>query len=109
MAADKENAADSANKEGDKKKSDPLQKAVDKEKEMTEEDIREKEELDACVEQLASGDAAVVQSTLVTVTEKLKTATSTMTSVPRPLKFLRPHYEKLKEIYAATPHRALKP
>ena len=39
MAADKENAADSANKEGDKKKSDPLQKAVDKEKEMTEEDI----------------------------------------------------------------------
>lgn len=30
---------------------------------------------------------------------EIREATTSMTSVPKPLKFLRPHYEKLKEAY----------
>lgn len=29
----------------------------------------------------------------------IRSSTTSMTSVPKPLKFLRPHYGKLKEIY----------
>merc|ERR1719247_2039354 len=76
---------------------------------MTEEDLKEKEELELCVEKLEGASADTVKGALDTITEKLKTATSTMTSVPRSLKFLRPHYDKLKEIYGALAHKALKP
>lgn len=30
---------------------------------------------------------------------QIRSSTTSMTSVPKPLKFLRPHYAKLKEIY----------
>lgn len=30
---------------------------------------------------------------------QIRSSTTSMTSVPKPLKFLRPHYGKLKEIY----------
>lgn len=29
----------------------------------------------------------------------IKTSTSSMTAVPKPLKFLRPHYDELTELY----------
>jgi 26S proteasome regulatory subunit N1 len=29
----------------------------------------------------------------------IKTSTSSMTAVPKPLKFLRPHYDELTDIY----------
>lgn len=29
----------------------------------------------------------------------IRAATTSMTSVPKPLKFMRPHYKKMKEIY----------
>ena len=41
-----------------------------------------------------------MQSTaLQGITDSIKTATTSMTSVPKPLKFLAPHYEALKEAY----------
>jgi 26S proteasome regulatory subunit N1 len=33
----------------------------------------------------------------------IKTSTSSMTAVPKPLKFLRPHYEKLEKAYESWP------
>src|SRR5690348_7735404 len=34
---------------------------------------------------------------------KIRTSTSSMTSVPKPLKFLHPHYEPLKQFYTQLP------
>lgn len=34
---------------------------------------------------------------------EVRSSTSSMTSVPKPLKFLKPHYEKIKEAYARYP------
>jgi 26S proteasome regulatory subunit N1 len=35
--------------------------------------------------------------------DQIRTATSSMTSVPKPLKFLRPHYDRIKAIYDTMP------
>lgn len=43
------------------------------------------------------------QQALVQLRNHIKTSTSSMTSVPKPLKFLRPHYATLKATYAAWP------
>jgi len=41
------------------------------------------------------------KAALQNMVKEIRTATSSMTSVPKPLKFLRPHYSTLKETYAA--------
>ena len=33
--------------------------------------------------------------------EEIRAATSSMTSVPKPLKFLRPHYQGLKDFFSS--------
>ena len=40
---------------------------------------------------------------------EIKTATSSMTSVPKPLKFLRPHWESLVAFYSTMPDSSNKP
>ena len=40
---------------------------------------------------------------LDTISSEIRTATTSMTSVPKPLKFLRPHYATLKAAYEAMP------
>jgi 26S proteasome regulatory subunit N1 len=83
---------------------------------MSEEDRLLKERLDTCVltvlglTLIGEGDKAIrakdpkvtvplrLNALKVIVTE-LRSATSSMTSVPKPLKFLRPHYAGLKELY----------
>lgn len=37
------------------------------------------------------------------MTEIVKSSTKTMTSVPKPFKFLKTHYQALKENYASIP------
>jgi 26S proteasome regulatory subunit N1 len=71
---------------------------------LSEEDQELKERLETCVSTVVNKekDASVTirrQALDIMVTE-LRTATSSMTSVPKPLKFLRPHYSVLKELYA---------
>jgi 26S proteasome regulatory subunit N1 len=42
--------------------------------------------------------------------DEIRTATSSMTSVPKPLKFLRPHYDDLKSFFESmmdSDHKAL--
>jgi hypothetical protein len=72
---------------------------------MSEEDKELKERLETCVNTLINKDMETdvtvpiqLKAIDVIVTE-LRTATSSMTSVPKPLKFLRPHFVELKEMF----------
>lgn len=87
-------------KKGKKKGEDEI-----KEDTLSEEDQELKERLETCVSTLvneAKEESVTVPLRLkaldVIVTE-LRTATSSMTSVPKPLKFLRPHFAILKELH----------
>lgn len=70
---------------------------------MTEEDKELKEKLDNLLEQLRvkvpSKSSKDIEEIMLAMHEEIKTATSSMTSVPKPLKFLRPHYEEFKSIH----------
>lgn len=48
-------------------------------------------------------DKSLYKPTLDSIKESIKTSTSSMTAVPKPLKFLRPHYAKLEEAYQSWP------
>lgn len=74
---------------------------------MSEEDQELKERLETCVSTVvnaANEESVTVPLRLkaldVIVTE-LRSATSSMTSVPKPLKFLRPHFEELKKLHGS--------
>eukprot|EP00916_Digyalum_oweni_P011595 GHVL01019332.1.p1 GENE.GHVL01019332.1~~GHVL01019332.1.p1 ORF type:complete len:866 (+),score=140.87 GHVL01019332.1:95-2692(+) len=56
-------------------------------------------QLDTLVEQLQGKDEASVMSALEQIAKELKSATISMTSVPKPLKFLIPHFETLVTVY----------
>lgn len=87
-------------KDDDKKKAAKKRKKGDEEKaELSEEDQKKKEELELLVKRAQDPDEGVMNLALQTMVTELKGATSTMTSVPKPLKFLRPHYPALKEHY----------
>ena len=73
------------------------------EEELSEEDQKLKDELDMLVERLTENDTSLYKPALDSIKESIKTATSSMTAVPKPLKFLRPHYEKLCEAYDRWP------
>lgn len=46
-------------------------------------------------------DTSLYQPALEELRRQIRSSTTSMTSVPKPLKFLRPHYGKLKEIFEA--------
>ncbi|KAK4574850.1 proteasome regulatory particle base subunit [Recurvomyces mirabilis] len=71
--------------------------------ELSEEDQRLKDELDMLVERLLEEDKSLYKAALEAINTNIKTSTSSMTAIPKPLKFLRPHYEKLRETYDAWP------
>ena len=48
-------------------------------------------------------DSSLYKPALDAIKDSIKTSTSSMTAVPKPLKFLRPHYEKLEQIYESWP------
>lgn len=71
--------------------------------ELNEEDQKLKDELDMLVERLTENDSSLYKPALEAIKTSIKTSTSSMTAVPKPLKFLRPHYEKLCESYDRWP------
>ncbi|KAF2103569.1 26S proteasome non-ATPase-like protein regulatory subunit 2 [Rhizodiscina lignyota] len=71
--------------------------------ELSEEDQKLKDELDMLVERLGESDSSLYKPALDAIKDSIKTSTSSMTAVPKPLKFLRPHYEKLEQIYESWP------
>eukprot|EP00127_Corallochytrium_limacisporum_P007277 Clim_evm18s246 gene=Clim_evmTU18s246 len=74
-------------------------KGKDEEPELSEEDQKLKDELEMCVERLTESDASLYKSALQTIKSLIRESTITMTSVPKPLKFLRPHYDTLVQVY----------
>jgi 26S proteasome regulatory subunit N1 len=78
-------------------------KDKDPEPELSEEDAALKERLDTCVSTLLSAEADVTTElrlkSLDIIVDELRQATSSMTSVPKPLKFLRGHWLELKGYY----------
>lgn len=72
---------------------------------MSDEDKELKERLDTCVSTVSNKDQEVAVTpqirlnALDVIVTELRTATASMTSVPKPLKFLRPHFASLKDLY----------
>jgi 26S proteasome regulatory subunit N1 len=65
---------------------------------LSEEDQKLKDELEFLVDKaINETDIGLQRNALEHLAKEIKTSTSSMTSVPKPLKFLRPHYDKLKE------------
>jgi len=89
-----------------KKKDD---KAADKkdgdveDADLSEADEKFKAELEAQVEKLKGEDASAHEEALKHMRTAICAATTTMTSVPKPLKFLRPHYDTIKTAYEKMP------
>jgi 26S proteasome regulatory subunit N1 len=71
--------------------------------ELSEEDQTLKNELDMLVERLTESNASLYKPALETMKNFIKTSTSSMTAVPKPLKFLRPHYETMTKLYEEWP------
>ncbi|KAH9852544.1 26S proteasome regulatory complex non-ATPase subcomplex Rpn1 subunit [Lenzites betulinus] len=66
---------------------------------LSEEDLQLKNELEMLIERLREPNTELYQPALETLRTLIRTSTSSMTSVPKPLKFLHPHYLALQELY----------
>ncbi|KAI9728583.1 MAG: proteasome regulatory particle base subunit [Cirrosporium novae-zelandiae] len=73
------------------------------EEELSEEDQQLKNDLEMLVERLQEPDKTLYKPTLEAIKTSIKTSTSSMTAVPKPLKFLRPHYDDLTKLYEQWP------
>mmetsp|Transcript_31108 Transcript_31108/g.70741 ORF Transcript_31108/g.70741 Transcript_31108/m.70741 type:complete len:881 (-) Transcript_31108:194-2836(-) len=89
-------------------KKDKKKKDKEKKEELSEEDRQKKEELELLAQRAQDPDQGVAKLALETIVQELKTSTASMTSVPKPLKFLRPHYSALTEHHAKMPESSLK-
>ena len=67
--------------------------------EVSEEDKALKEGLELAVLRLQEPDKSLHKQALEHLSSEIRSATSSMTSVPKPLKFLRPHFDSLKAVY----------
>jgi len=90
-------AAESSEKKADDKAS----KKVDKPVELSEEDRQLKEDLEMLLSRLEDSNDSLHAPALESIRTHIRTATSSMTSVPKPLKFLRPHYDRIKTVFEA--------
>lgn len=94
-------------KDLEKKDDDDLEKIkVLPEGELTEEEKEFKEELDKCVSVVCGDDefpgvTLSVKEALDKLKHEIQSSTSSLTAVPKPLKYLRPHSDKLKEAFKA--------
>ncbi|KAI0795452.1 armadillo-type protein [Abortiporus biennis] len=66
---------------------------------LSEEDLQLKNELEMLVERLKEPNTELYRPALETLRTLIRTSTSSMTSVPKPLKFLHPHYPELQSLY----------
>ncbi|CCO33260.1 26S proteasome regulatory subunit rpn-1 [Rhizoctonia solani AG-1 IB] len=71
--------------------------------ELSEEDQQLRNELEMLAERLKEPDTSLYKPALETLRTLIRTSTSSMTSVPKPLKFLRPLYPELQELYNKWP------
>ncbi|XP_018796139.1 PREDICTED: 26S proteasome non-ATPase regulatory subunit 2 [Bactrocera latifrons] len=74
-----------------------------KEQELSDEDRQLQDELEMLVNRLQEPDKALYLPALEMLAKLIRASTTSMTSVPKPLKFMRPHYETMKTIYKQMP------
>ncbi|XP_034193451.1 regulatory particle non-ATPase 1 [Osmia lignaria lignaria] len=67
--------------------------------ELSEEDKLLQEELTHLVERLQDPNTSLHHSALESLRNHIRASTTSMTSVPKPLKFMRPNYDTMKAIY----------
>lgn len=91
-------AEDGKDTKADGKKDDKPQ-----EEELSEEDAQLKSELDMLVERLKEDKSELYKPALEAIKNFIRTSTSSMTAVPKPLKFLRPHYVDLTQLHENWP------
>lgn len=78
-------------------------KPTDPDADLSEEDLELKKNIELMVERVQDGDAGVAKAALDSITREIHTTTSSMTAVPKPLKFLRPHLEGLAAFFERMP------
>ncbi|XP_012277121.1 26S proteasome non-ATPase regulatory subunit 2 [Orussus abietinus] len=66
---------------------------------LSEEDKLLQEELGNLVERLQDPNTALHFAALESLRSQIRASTTSMTSVPKPLKFMRPHYDSMKAVY----------
>lgn len=71
----------------------------DEKNELSDEDKQLQEELNLCVERLQENDHRLYLPALQALSNHIKASTTSMTSVPKPLKFMKPHYDTMKQVY----------
>lgn len=67
-----------------------------------------KEKIELLIERLSDRDMAQREFALKELKNEISSATSSITSVPKPLKFLFSHYPKLRAAFEAQPDNELK-
>ncbi|OQR71238.1 26S proteasome non-ATPase regulatory subunit 2-like [Tropilaelaps mercedesae] len=90
------------------KKNDPKKVIEAKEPELSEEDKQLQDELNMLVMRLKETDQSLYRSALESLRTLIRASTTSMTSVPKPLKFLRPNYQTLKDCHAKMSDKATK-
>ena len=96
--------------EKDEKKATPAPGEKSKEpkvEELSEDDKILKEELDLCVTRLQENDATLYHGALESLRKLIRASTTSMTSVPKPLKFMIEHYDTMKAAYEKIDGNAL--
>lgn len=108
MAAD-QNPSNSAEQTSKPPPKDLKKKKEEKkEEDLSDEDLALKKQLELYVERVQDVEPGIQKLALESMRQEIRTSTSSMTSVPKPLKFLRPHYGNLKGYFEKMPDSDLK-
>lgn len=91
-----------AGNDGNKQKPAGGKRDEKKTAELSPEDEQLKEDIAMCVERTVGDDAALQKAALQRLVAEIRASTASMTSVPKPLKFLRPHVTRLEEYFRNT-------
>jgi len=98
--------APSTSKEEPKKKKKLTKEEEEKKKaeeDLSEEDKQLKEELELCVTRLSEAQDNLWVNALESMTTLIRASTTSMTSVPKPLKFMNAHFDTMKTAYEKIP------
>jgi len=90
-------------KKGDKSTKDKDAQKKKEEDDLSDEDKQLLEELNMLVQRLIEPNTSLYKPALESLRTHIRASTSSMTSVPKPLKFLRNHFETLKELHGKWP------
>ncbi|CAK9169571.1 unnamed protein product [Ilex paraguariensis] len=77
----------------------PTKNRKKKVEDLSEEDLALKKRLELYLERIQGTDPGIQKAAIESMRHEIRTSTNSITSVPKPLKFLFPHYGTLKACY----------